>query len=66
MITFKIVFTFDGFFLVLKPHAPLSCILYKKQTHGLKNLPKVHWSRTNEHQESTGPEKCSTGSEWRK
>jgi hypothetical protein len=32
---------------------------------GLKNFPKVHWSRTREHQESTGPEKCSTGPEYR-
>ena len=31
---------------------------------GLKFFPKVHWSRTNEHQESTGPEKCSTGPEY--
>jgi len=34
----------------------------KKQ--GLKIFPKVHWSRTNEHQESTGPENISTGPEY--
>jgi hypothetical protein len=28
-------------------------------------FPKVHWSRTSEHQESTGSEKCSTGPEYR-
>jgi len=32
---------------------------------GLKKFPKVHWSRTSEHQESTGPEKFSTGREYR-
>jgi hypothetical protein len=25
-------------------------------TQGLRNFPKVHWSSTSEHQESTGPE----------
>jgi hypothetical protein len=28
---------------------------------GLTNFPKVLWSRTREHQETTGPEKFSTG-----
>jgi hypothetical protein len=32
---------------------------------GFKNFPKVHWSRTSEHQESTGPEKFSTRPEYR-
>jgi hypothetical protein len=34
---------------------------------GLIFFPKVHWSRTSvsEHQESTGPENCSTGPEYR-
>jgi hypothetical protein len=31
---------------------------------GLKNFPKVHWTRTSEHQESTGPEHFSTGPEY--
>ena len=35
---------------------------------GLKKFPKtwkVHWSWTNEHQESTGPEQFSAGPEYR-
>ena len=32
---------------------------------GLKKIPKVHWSMTSEHQESTGPETNSTGPEYR-
>ena len=32
---------------------------------GLKTFQKVHWSRTSEHQESTGPENFSTGPEYR-
>ena len=31
----------------------------------LKKFPKVHWSRTSEHQESTDPDKFSTGPEYR-
>jgi hypothetical protein len=34
-----------------------------KQRQGLENFPKVHWSR--KHQESTGPEKFSTGPGYR-
>jgi hypothetical protein len=30
-----------------------------------KKSPKVHWFRTREHQESTGPENFSTGPEYR-
>jgi hypothetical protein len=32
---------------------------------GLTFFPKGHWSRTSEHQEFTGPEKFSTGPEYR-
>jgi hypothetical protein len=32
---------------------------------GLNKFPKVHWSRTSEHQESTGHQKFSTGPEYR-
>jgi len=32
---------------------------------GLKTFQKIHWSRTSEHQESTGPEHFSAGPEYR-
>jgi hypothetical protein len=31
---------------------------------GLIFFPKVHWSRSSQHQEFTGPEKFSTGPEY--
>ena len=34
-------------------------------SQGLKFLPKDHWSRTSEHQESTVSEKCAVGPEYR-
>ena len=39
--------------------------LHSVYIQGLKEFPKVHWSRTSEHQESTDPEKFSTGPEYR-
>ena len=39
----------------------VSCV----HSQGLNNFPNVHWSRTREHQESTGPEFFSTGPEYR-
>ena len=35
------------------------------QSQELKKFPKVHWSRTSEHQKSTGLEQFSTGPEHR-
>jgi hypothetical protein len=34
-------------------------------SQGLNFVPKVHWSRTSEHQESIGPEKFSIDPEYR-
>jgi hypothetical protein len=31
------------------------------EIQGLKNFPKVHWSKTSEHQKSTGPEEYRNG-----
>ena len=38
---------------------------FEDMIQGLNFFPKVHWSRSSEHQESTGSEKCSTGPEYR-
>jgi hypothetical protein len=35
------------------------------EDQGLNKNSKVHWSKTSEHQESTGPENFSTGPEYR-
>ena len=44
---------------------PITTNIVSSNPQGLKNFPKGHWFRTNEHQELTCPENFSTGPEYR-
>jgi len=45
----------------LKDNFYVSTDKFLEQLQGLKTFPKVHWSRTSEHQESTSPEYRNEG-----
>jgi hypothetical protein len=44
---------------------PITTNIVSSNPQGLKNFPKGHWFRTNEHQELICPENFSTGPEYR-